>query len=109
MSQPDPDPQLEPEKQSTQDPTSITPSPKSPDASKKPGRFDKTFESEEKPVHALVDMSTIQLKAEDLYDKDKVDLEQVELDDVWALLQYVSVTISQVVHIDDSLVHRHFC
>ncbi|PLW15227.1 hypothetical protein PCANC_11524 [Puccinia coronata f. sp. avenae] len=87
MSQPDPDPQLEPEKQSTQDPTSITPSPKSPDASKKPGRFDKTFESEEKPVHALVDMSTIQLKAEDLYDKDKVDLEQVELDDVWALLQ----------------------
>ncbi|KAG0145691.1 hypothetical protein CROQUDRAFT_45420 [Cronartium quercuum f. sp. fusiforme G11] len=54
---------------------------------KKPGRFDKTFESEEKAVHALVDMSQIQLKAEDLYDKDKVDLEQVELDDVWTLLQ----------------------
>jgi len=32
-------------------------------------------------------MSTIELKAEDLYDKDKVDLEQVELEDVWTLLQ----------------------
>ena len=87
MSDPDPDPQLQPEKQSTLDPTSITTTEKTSDGSKKPGRFDKTFESEEKPVHALVDMSLIQLKAEDLYDKDKVDLEQVELDDVWALLQ----------------------
>ncbi|KAH9806696.1 hypothetical protein DFH28DRAFT_1168688 [Melampsora americana] len=58
-----------------------------PAAAKKAGRFDKTFENEEKAVHALVDMSLIQLKAEDLYDKDKVDLEQVELDDVWTLLQ----------------------
>lgn len=56
---------------------------------KAPGRFDKTFETDEKAVHALVDMSLIQLKAEDLYDKDKVDLEQVELDDVWTLLQLV--------------------
>ena len=56
-------------------------------AEKKAGRFDKTFEEKEKPKHALVDMSTIELKAEDLYDKDKVDLEQVELDDVWTLLQ----------------------
>lgn len=61
--------------------------PASAPAAKKAGRFDKTFEHEEKAVHALVDMSLIQLKAEDLYDKDKVDLEQVELDDVWTLLQ----------------------
>jgi len=56
-------------------------------AEKKAGRFDKTFEAENKATHALVDMSEIQLKAEDLYDKDKVDLEQVELEDVWTLLQ----------------------
>ncbi|GAA5993451.1 hypothetical protein JCM10908_002196 [Rhodotorula pacifica] len=54
---------------------------------KKAGRFDKTFEEERETKHALVDMSTIELKAEDLYDKDKVDLEQVELEDVWTLLQ----------------------
>ncbi|CEQ40797.1 SPOSA6832_02445 [Sporobolomyces salmonicolor] len=56
-------------------------------AAKKEGRFDKTFEEERETKHALVDMSTIELKAEDLYDKDKVDLERVELDDVWTLLQ----------------------
>ncbi|KAJ8291311.1 ATPase 4, plasma membrane-type [Rhodotorula toruloides] len=54
---------------------------------KKAGRFDKTFEEEREVKHALVDMSTIELKAEDLYDKDKVDLEQVEMEDVWTLLQ----------------------
>ncbi|BGP58651.1 hypothetical protein JCM8202_006372 [Rhodotorula sphaerocarpa] len=54
---------------------------------KKAGRFDKTFEEERETKHALVDMSTIELKAEDLYDKDKVDLEQVEMEDVWTLLQ----------------------
>lgn len=32
-------------------------------------------------------MSQIQLTAQDLYDKDKVDLEQVGLEDVWTLLQ----------------------
>lgn len=70
------------------DPTLATPSPSKPAPAKKnQGRFDKTFESEEKATHALVDMSQIQLKAEDLYDKDKVDLEQVELEDVWTLLQ----------------------
>ncbi|KAM0749736.1 plasma membrane ATPase [Meredithblackwellia eburnea MCA 4105] len=54
---------------------------------KKTRNFDKDFEQKEDAKHALVDMSTIQLKAEDLYDKDKVDLELVELDDVWTLLQ----------------------
>lgn len=37
--------------------------------------------------HALVDMSTIELKAEDLYDKEKVDLESIEMEDVYQLLQ----------------------
>ncbi|OAV98442.1 H+-transporting ATPase [Puccinia triticina 1-1 BBBD Race 1] len=49
--------------------------------------FDKTFEDETKATNALVDIGTIQLTAEDLYDKDKVDLEQVHLEDVWKLLQ----------------------
>ncbi|PVF94102.1 plasma-membrane proton-e [Serendipita vermifera] len=49
----------------------------------------KEFEGEEKEgaVHAKVDMNTIELKAEDLYDKEKVDLERVELEDVFKLLQ----------------------
>jgi hypothetical protein len=54
--------------------------------------FDKTFEDEHKATNALVDIGTIQLTAEDLYDKDKVDLEQVHLEDVWKLLQYVSTS-----------------
>ncbi|PWN52859.1 plasma-membrane proton-e [Violaceomyces palustris] len=41
----------------------------------------------EGPKHALVDMSTIELKAEDLYDKAKVDLESIEIEDVFQLLQ----------------------
>ncbi|PPQ69946.1 hypothetical protein CVT25_001990 [Psilocybe cyanescens] len=42
---------------------------------------------QEAPMHANVDMSQIQLKAEDLYDKDKVDLETIVIDDVFQLLQ----------------------
>ncbi|KAF8344473.1 hypothetical protein F5887DRAFT_971432 [Amanita rubescens] len=47
---------------------------------------------EEKHAHfetsdAVVDMSKIKLDAEDLYDKDKVDLETVVLQDVFKLLQ----------------------
>ncbi|GAA5856638.1 hypothetical protein JCM9279_006015 [Rhodotorula babjevae] len=68
-------------------PTEAAPAANAPVAEKKAGRFDKTFEEERETKHALVDMSTIELKAEDLYDKDKVDLEQVELEDVWTLLQ----------------------
>ncbi|OAV97113.1 H+-transporting ATPase [Puccinia triticina 1-1 BBBD Race 1] len=49
--------------------------------------FDKTFEEEKAATRCLVDMKTIQLNAEDLYDREKVDLEQVELEDVWQLLQ----------------------
>ncbi|KAN0084076.1 hypothetical protein V8E55_007580 [Tylopilus felleus] len=42
---------------------------------------------DEKPSHANVDMSLIELKAEDLYDKEKVDLETIVIDDVFKLLQ----------------------
>ncbi|KAJ7638245.1 hypothetical protein FB45DRAFT_902372 [Roridomyces roridus] len=42
---------------------------------------------EEKATHANVDMSTIELKAEDLYDKEKVDLETIVIEDVFKLLQ----------------------
>ncbi|GAA6055647.1 hypothetical protein JCM3770_003393 [Rhodotorula araucariae] len=68
-------------------PVEAAPPADGPVAEKKAGRFDKTFEEERETKHALVDMSTIELKAEDLYDKDKVDLEQVEMEDVWTLLQ----------------------
>ncbi|KNE99542.1 hypothetical protein PSTG_07256 [Puccinia striiformis f. sp. tritici PST-78] len=49
--------------------------------------FDRTFEEEASATRCLVDIQTIQLNAEDLYDREKVDLEQVELEDVWVLLQ----------------------
>ncbi|CCM02138.1 uncharacterized protein FIBRA_04215 [Fibroporia radiculosa] len=42
---------------------------------------------EEKATHAKVDMSEIQLRAEDLYDKEKVDLETIVVEDVFKLLQ----------------------
>ncbi|KZT53113.1 ATPase [Calocera cornea HHB12733] len=41
----------------------------------------------EKNTHAKVDMSQIELKAEDLYDKEKVDLETLVMEDVFKLLQ----------------------
>lgn len=49
--------------------------------------FETSSQNGDKPKHALVDMSQIALKAEDLYDKEKVDLESVELGDVWKLLE----------------------
>jgi len=42
---------------------------------------------EVKATHANVDMSRIELKADDLYDKEKVDLETVLMPDVFTLLQ----------------------
>lgn len=47
------------------------------------------------PKHALVDMSTIELKADDLYDKEKVDLESIELEDVYTLLQATESGLSE--------------
>ncbi|KAH8101094.1 plasma-membrane proton-e [Cristinia sonorae] len=42
---------------------------------------------ETEATHAKVDMDQIQLTAEDLYDKEKVDLETIVVDDVFKLLQ----------------------
>lgn len=56
---------------------------------KKARDYDRGFETKLDTSHALVDMSTIELRAEDLYDKDKVDIEQLNLEDVWTLLQLV--------------------
>ncbi|KAH9843774.1 plasma membrane H+-transporting ATPase [Rhodofomes roseus] len=42
---------------------------------------------QEEATHAKVDMSQIQLRAEDLYDKEKVDLETIVVEDVFKLLQ----------------------
>ena len=63
--------------------------PEKPRAPAVKGRFDRDEhpEDEDRQRHALVDMSLIELKAEDLYDKEKVDLEQIDLPDVWQLLQ----------------------
>ncbi|KDR79785.1 hypothetical protein GALMADRAFT_277203 [Galerina marginata CBS 339.88] len=47
----------------------------------------KEMGEEHQATHANVDMSQIQLRAEDLYDKEKVDLETITLEDVFQLLQ----------------------
>ncbi|KAL0565535.1 hypothetical protein V5O48_015506 [Marasmius crinis-equi] len=65
--------------------TSSTPAAGEPEKKK---REYKDFEHDnEGPSHANVDMDTIQLRAEDLYDKEKVDLETIVIEDVFKLLQ----------------------
>ncbi|KAF6744159.1 hypothetical protein DFP72DRAFT_1035953 [Ephemerocybe angulata] len=54
---------------------------------KKKREYKEFGHEEEKPTHAKVDMGTIQLTAEDLYDKEKVDLETIVIEDVFQLLQ----------------------
>jgi len=58
-----------------------------PAPQKKKREYKEMDHEEAKPTHANVDMSTIQLKAEDLYDKEKVDLETIVIEDVFQLLQ----------------------
>ncbi|KAG6888988.1 hypothetical protein C0992_006864 [Termitomyces sp. T32_za158] len=62
-----------------------TPTPPEPEKRKR--EYKEFGHEEEKATHANVDMSTIELKAEDLYDKEKVDLETIVIDDVFTLLQ----------------------
>ncbi|KAE9396724.1 plasma-membrane proton-e [Gymnopus androsaceus JB14] len=70
-----------------QEPTQ-TPAPSTPEEPEKKKREYKDFGHEEEgPTHANVDMSTIQLRAEDLYDREKVDLETIVLEDAFKLLQ----------------------
>ncbi|KIY53270.1 plasma-membrane proton-e [Fistulina hepatica ATCC 64428] len=58
-----------------------------PELEKKKHEYKDFGHDEEKATHAKVDMGTIELKAEDLYDKEKVDLETIVLEDVFTLLQ----------------------
>ncbi|KAI0948190.1 hypothetical protein AcW1_009771 [Taiwanofungus camphoratus] len=58
-----------------------------PEPEKKKREYKDFGHEEEKATHAKVDMSQIQLKAEDLYDKEKVDLETIVVEDVFKLLQ----------------------
>ncbi|VDC04710.1 unnamed protein product [Peniophora sp. CBMAI 1063] len=59
-----------------------------PEEEKKKREYKDFGHDEDKgPSHALVDMSQIELKAEDLYDKEKVDIETVAVEDVFKLLQ----------------------
>ncbi|PWN34819.1 plasma-membrane proton-e [Meira miltonrushii] len=54
------------------------------------GASSSTLDVNADKAHRAVDMSTIELKADDLYDKEKVDLESIEMDDVYTLLQTTS-------------------
>ncbi|KAI6040836.1 plasma membrane H+-transporting ATPase [Pisolithus marmoratus] len=58
-----------------------------PPEAKKKREYKEFGHDDEKPTHANVDMSMIELKAEDLYDKEKVDLETIVVEDVFKLLQ----------------------
>ncbi|KAH7345401.1 hypothetical protein B0J17DRAFT_564259 [Rhizoctonia solani] len=66
-----------------------------PTEEKKKREYKDFGHEEEKATHAKVDMAQIELKAEDLYDKDKVDLETVVLDDVFTLLQCTEEGLTQ--------------
>ncbi|KAI0676214.1 plasma membrane H+-transporting ATPase [Trametes maxima] len=77
------DPKVEKEAGSTEPAQAPAPEPEK----KKREYKDFGHDDDDKPTHAKVDMSQIQLKAEDLYDKEKVDLETIVVDDVFKLLQ----------------------
>ncbi|KAK0203606.1 hypothetical protein DFS33DRAFT_1332708 [Desarmillaria ectypa] len=69
------------------EPGDIQPEAGTPPAAERKREYKDFGHDEEKVTHANVDMSTIELKAEDLYDKEKVDLETIVIDDVFKLLQ----------------------
>ncbi|KIY53238.1 plasma-membrane proton-e [Fistulina hepatica ATCC 64428] len=75
----------EPGPVSSDQPSPTPPTPVEPE--KRKHEYKEFGHEEEKPSHANVDMGTIELKAEDLYDKEKVDLETIVLEDVFKLLQ----------------------
>ncbi|KAK0458726.1 uncharacterized protein EV420DRAFT_328664 [Desarmillaria tabescens] len=78
------------------EPGDVQPEAGTPPAAEPKKREYKDFgHDEEKVTHANVDMSTIELKAEDLYDKEKVDLETIIIDDVFKLLQCDENGLSQ--------------
>jgi len=58
-----------------------------PETRKKREYKDMEHGEKQENLHAKVDMSTIQFTAADLYDKDKVDIEHIVMEDVLTLLQ----------------------
>jgi len=58
-----------------------------PEVRKKREYKDMEHGEKEQNLHAKVDMNTIQFTAADLYDKDKVDIEHIVMEDVLTLLQ----------------------
>jgi len=64
-----------------------TPIEEAPVKEKKVREYKEFGHEETKATHANVDMSQIELKADDLYDKEKVDLETIVIEDVFTLLQ----------------------
>lgn len=58
-----------------------------PEVRKKREYKDMEHGEKEENLHAKVDMNTIQFTAADLYDKDKVDIEHIVMEDVLTLLQ----------------------
>ncbi|OWZ66559.1 plasma-membrane proton-efflux P-type ATPase [Cryptococcus neoformans] len=51
-------------------------------------------------LHAKVDMNTIQFTAADLYDKDKVDIEHVVMEEVYQLLQCTDAGLTEAEAVD---------
>ncbi|KJA25589.1 hypothetical protein HYPSUDRAFT_64762 [Hypholoma sublateritium FD-334 SS-4] len=74
---------------------SPAPSTENVDPEKRKREYKDFGHEQEGPSKALVDMDTIELKAEDLYDKEKVDLETIVIDDVFKLLQCDDSGLSQ--------------
>ncbi|KAJ2911582.1 hypothetical protein MD484_g8832, partial [Candolleomyces efflorescens] len=68
-------------------PDEIQVEPSTPEETKKKREYKDFGHDEAEATHAKVDMATIELTAEDLYDKEKVDLETILIDDVFKLLQ----------------------
>jgi len=81
--EPGPQGEKEPGPQPADQSPSVTPG----EPEKRKRQYKDFGHDEEKPTHANIDMTAFELKAEDLYDKEKVDLETIVIEDVFKLLQ----------------------
>lgn len=84
------------EKEPGEQPPVDTPAAAAAEPEKRKREYKEFGHEEEKPTHANVNMDTIELKAEDLYDKEKVDLETIVIEDVFTLLQCNGEGLTQV-------------
>ncbi|WVO24979.1 plasma-membrane proton-efflux P-type ATPase [Cryptococcus decagattii] len=65
------------------------------DEPKKKREYKEMEHKTEGDLHAKVDMNTIQFTAADLYDKDKVDIEHVVMEEVYQLLQCTDAGLTE--------------